>query len=74
MLVFGPKVMIFDGWGSPPGCVTGYGHISHPIPRRGEARCACPLHGITGFSVVVFVFLFDLVQNYWKWSSYWVAL
>ena len=32
-----------------------------PFPWRGEARCASPLHGIISFSVVVFVFSFDLV-------------
>lgn len=72
-LTFGQKMVIFDGWGGPPGCVAGYGHISLARERRRREMCL-PLHSIVSFSVVLFVLLFDLVQNYWKWRNHWVSL
>lgn len=70
-LAFGPKMVIFDGWGR----ATWPSRWVRPhLPSPGEVRCASLHHGIISFFVVVFVFSFDLVQNYWKWSNHWVAL
>lgn len=50
------------------------GMAMSPFPRGAEVTCASPLHGLISFSLVVFVFSFDLVRNYWKWSNHWAAL